>query len=107
MVTIDGEGVGWIGHAENDIEDYALMVFNSSNSGSDTKDKYVVKILKKFDFMSVKTASTLIETKKPLVKDAEVADVDVHLYRSMIGSLMHLTASRPDIMYAIYACSRF
>nr|GEU55179.1 hypothetical protein [Tanacetum cinerariifolium] len=50
-----------------------------------SQDKYVVEILKKFDFMSVKTASTLIETKKPLVKDAEAADVDVHLYRSMIG----------------------
>nr|GEU56890.1 putative ribonuclease H-like domain-containing protein [Tanacetum cinerariifolium] len=72
-----------------------------------SQDKYVAKILKKFDFMSVKTASTPIETKKPLVKDAEAADVDVHLYRSMIGSLMYLTASRPDIMYAVCACSRF
>nr|GEX25005.1 putative ribonuclease H-like domain-containing protein [Tanacetum cinerariifolium] len=66
-----------------------------------------IKILKKFNFMSVKTASTPIETKKPLVKDAEAADVDVHLYRSMIGYLMYLTASRPDIMYAVCACSRF
>nr|GEU43903.1 uncharacterized mitochondrial protein AtMg00810-like [Tanacetum cinerariifolium] len=72
-----------------------------------SRDKYVAEILKKFDFMSVKTASILIETKKPLVKDAEVVDVDVHLYRSMIGSLMYLTASRPDIMYAVCACSRF
>ncbi|GJW88717.1 putative ribonuclease H-like domain-containing protein [Tanacetum coccineum] len=70
-------------------------------------DKYVAEILKKFDFDSVKTASTLIETQKPLVKDEEAADVDVHLYRSMIGSLMYLTASRPDIMYAVCACSRF
>nr|GFA93796.1 uncharacterized mitochondrial protein AtMg00810-like [Tanacetum cinerariifolium] len=47
----------------------------------------------------VKTASTPIQTHEPLVKDEEAADVDVHLYRSMIGSLMYLTASRPDIMY--------
>nr|GEU65668.1 hypothetical protein [Tanacetum cinerariifolium] len=66
-----------------------------------SQDKYVVEILKKFDFMSVKTASTLIETKKPLVKDAEAADVDVHLYRSMIGSLMYLTASRPNIIESL------
>nr|GFA50240.1 hypothetical protein [Tanacetum cinerariifolium] len=71
------------------------------------QDKYVAEILKKFDFMSVKTASTLIETKKPLVKDAKVVDVDVHLYRSMISSLMYLTASGLDIMYAVCACSRF
>nr|GEX15375.1 uncharacterized mitochondrial protein AtMg00810-like [Tanacetum cinerariifolium] len=72
-----------------------------------SKDKYVVEILKKFDFLSVKTSSTPIETKKPLVKDEEATDVDVHLYRSMIGSLMYLTAFRPDIMYAVCACSRF
>ncbi|GJS78511.1 putative ribonuclease H-like domain-containing protein [Tanacetum coccineum] len=72
-----------------------------------SQDKYVVEILKKFDFASVKTASTPIETQKPLVKDEEAADVDVHLYRSMIGSLMYLTASRPDIMFAVCACSRF
>ncbi|GKA01360.1 putative ribonuclease H-like domain-containing protein [Tanacetum coccineum] len=69
--------------------------------------KYVAEILKKFDFASVKTASTPIETQKPLVKDEEASDVDVHLYRSMIGSLMYVTASRPDIMFAVCACSRF
>ncbi|GJX01086.1 putative ribonuclease H-like domain-containing protein [Tanacetum coccineum] len=72
-----------------------------------SQDKYVAEILKKFDFVSVKTASTPIETQKPLVKDEEASDVDVHLYRSMIGSLMYLTAFRPDIMSAICACSRF
>nr|GEZ58263.1 retrovirus-related Pol polyprotein from transposon TNT 1-94 [Tanacetum cinerariifolium] len=72
-----------------------------------SQDKYVAEILKNFDFSFVKTASTPIETQKPLVKDEEVADVDVHLYRSMIGSLMYLTASRPDIMFAVCACSRF
>ncbi|GJT32230.1 putative ribonuclease H-like domain-containing protein [Tanacetum coccineum] len=72
-----------------------------------SQDKYVAEILKKFDFASVKTASTPIETQKPLVKDEEANDVDVHLYRSMIGSLMYLTSSRPDIMFAVCACSRF
>ncbi|GJT20953.1 putative ribonuclease H-like domain-containing protein [Tanacetum coccineum] len=72
-----------------------------------SQDKNVAEILRKFDFMSVKTSSTPIKTHKPLVKDEEVDDVDVHLYRSMIGSLMYLTASRPDIMFAVYACSRF
>ncbi|GKG14706.1 hypothetical protein Tco_0354306, partial [Tanacetum coccineum] len=40
-------------------------------------DKYVAEILKKFDFANVKTASTPIETQKPLVKDEEASDVDV------------------------------
>ncbi|GJY60720.1 ribonuclease H-like domain-containing protein [Tanacetum coccineum] len=55
----------------------------------------------------VKIASTPIETNKALLKDEEVKDVDVHLYRSMIGSLMYLTASRPNIMFAVCACARF
>nr|GFC36237.1 retrovirus-related Pol polyprotein from transposon TNT 1-94 [Tanacetum cinerariifolium] len=70
-----------------------------------SQDKYIAKILKKFDFLSVKTTSTPIETQKPLVKDEEAADVDVHLYRSMIGSLMYLTVSKPKIMFAVCACS--
>nr|GEZ40806.1 hypothetical protein [Tanacetum cinerariifolium] len=48
----------------------------------------------------VKSTSTPVDMEKTLVKDTNGDDVDVHLYRSMIGSLMYLTASRPDIMYA-------
>ncbi|GKC31035.1 hypothetical protein Tco_1038329, partial [Tanacetum coccineum] len=72
-----------------------------------SQDKYVVDILKKFDFITVKTASTPTETNKALNKDEEAENVDVHFYRSMIGSLMYLTASRPDIMFAVCVCARF
>ncbi|GJU28156.1 putative ribonuclease H-like domain-containing protein [Tanacetum coccineum] len=72
-----------------------------------SQDKYVDEILKKFGFSTVKTTSTPLETLKPLLKDAEAEDVDVHLYRSMIGSLMYLTTSRPDIMFVVCACARF
>ncbi|GJT17717.1 putative ribonuclease H-like domain-containing protein [Tanacetum coccineum] len=71
-----------------------------------SQDKYVADVLKKFDFVTVKTASTPIETNKALIKDEEAEDMDVYLYRSMIGSLMYLTASRPDIMFVVYACAR-
>nr|GEY85230.1 hypothetical protein [Tanacetum cinerariifolium] len=54
-----------------------------------------------------KSASTLIDTEKPLLKDPDGEDVDVHTYRPMIGSLMYLTLSRPDIMFAIFACAYF
>nr|GEY45558.1 hypothetical protein [Tanacetum cinerariifolium] len=59
-----------------------------------SQDKYVDDILKKFDFTTVKTASTLIETNKALLKDEEAQYMDVHLYKLMIGSLMYLTTSR-------------
>ncbi|GKF19125.1 hypothetical protein Tco_0067763, partial [Tanacetum coccineum] len=72
-----------------------------------SQDKYVADILKKFDFVTVKTASTPIETNKALLKDEEDKDVDVHLYRSMIGSCMYLITSRPDIMFVVCACARF
>ncbi|GJR58727.1 uncharacterized mitochondrial protein-like protein [Tanacetum coccineum] len=72
-----------------------------------SQDKYVAKILKKFDFATVKIASTPMEPNKALVKDEEADNVDVHLYRSMIGSLMYLTASRPDITFVVCACARF
>nr|GEU76232.1 hypothetical protein [Tanacetum cinerariifolium] len=58
-------------------------------------------------FLGLQTASTPIETSKPLMKDEIAEDVDVYLYTSMIGSLMYLTSSRPDIMFAVCACARF
>ncbi|GKF72270.1 uncharacterized mitochondrial protein-like protein, partial [Tanacetum coccineum] len=64
-----------------------------------SQDKYMTEILKKFGFSDVKTANTSMETHKPLFKDANGEDVDEHMYRSMIGSLMYLTSSRPDIIY--------
>ncbi|GKD73728.1 uncharacterized mitochondrial protein-like protein [Tanacetum coccineum] len=71
------------------------------------QDKYVADILKKFDFYSIRITTTPTESNKPLVKDEDGEDVDMNLYRSMIGSLMYLTASRPDIMFAVSACARF
>ncbi|GKA92007.1 putative ribonuclease H-like domain-containing protein [Tanacetum coccineum] len=72
-----------------------------------SQDKYVTEILKKFGFTKVKTASTPMETQKPLLKDEDGEEVDVHLYRSMFGSLMYITSSRPDIMFTVCACARY
>ncbi|GJS80385.1 hypothetical protein Tco_0730266 [Tanacetum coccineum] len=63
-------------------------------------------MLTKFDMESVRTATTPYEAAKTKLKDETDPPVNVHLYRSMIGSLMYLTASRPDIMFAVSACSR-
>nr|GEX82530.1 putative ribonuclease H-like domain-containing protein [Tanacetum cinerariifolium] len=72
-----------------------------------SQDKYVAKILRKFGLIDGKSASTPIDTKMPLLKDPDGKDMDVHTYRSMIGSLMYLTSSRLDIMFAVCACARF
>ncbi|GJW24412.1 putative ribonuclease H-like domain-containing protein [Tanacetum coccineum] len=57
--------------------------------------------------IKVKTASTPMETQKHLLKDEDGEEVNVHMYRSMIGSLMYLTSSRPDIMFAVCAYARY
>ncbi|GKA23682.1 putative ribonuclease H-like domain-containing protein [Tanacetum coccineum] len=66
-----------------------------------SQDKYVADILKKFDFLSIRTATTPIESNKSLVKDEDGVDVDVHVYSSMIGSLMFVDCFRPDFMFAV------
>ncbi|KAJ9546459.1 hypothetical protein OSB04_019002 [Centaurea solstitialis] len=71
------------------------------------QSKYVASMLQKFGMNDAKPASTPMETHKHLTADVEGEEVDVHHYRSMIGSLMYLTASRPDIMFAVCVCARF
>nr|GFD09966.1 hypothetical protein [Tanacetum cinerariifolium] len=86
---------------------YGLQVKQKEDGIFISLDKYVIEVLRKFNFSDVKSANTLVDTEKTLVKDADGDDVDVHLYTSMIGSLMYLTTSRPDIMYAVCICAKF
>nr|GFC04305.1 putative ribonuclease H-like domain-containing protein [Tanacetum cinerariifolium] len=53
-----------------------------------------------------RSSNTPMDKENPWGKDDPGKDVELHLYRSMIGSLMYLTASRPDIMFAVCACAR-
>nr|GEW51930.1 hypothetical protein [Tanacetum cinerariifolium] len=71
-----------------------------------SQDKYVGDILKKFGYSDVRSANTPMDKENPWGKDGSGKDVELHLYRSMIGSLIYLTASRPDIIFAVCACAR-
>nr|GEU76864.1 hypothetical protein [Tanacetum cinerariifolium] len=72
------------------------------------KDKFQMSLMGELTFfLDGKSASTPIDTEKPLLKDPDGEDVDVHTYRSMIGSLMYLTSSRPEIMFVVCACAHF
>nr|GEZ44805.1 hypothetical protein [Tanacetum cinerariifolium] len=66
-----------------------------------SQDKYIGDNLKKFGFSDVRSSNTPTDKENPWGKDGFGKDVELHLYRSMIGSLMYLTTSRPDIMFAI------
>nr|GEY15163.1 copia protein [Tanacetum cinerariifolium] len=86
-----------LGFEDPDHLDKVYKVVKKKDGIFISQDKYVAKILRKFRLTDRKSASTSIDTKKPLLKDPDGEDVDVHTYRSMIGSLMYLTSSRPDI----------
>ncbi|KAL8132932.1 hypothetical protein AgCh_008421 [Apium graveolens] len=68
--------------------------------------KYTRNLLKKFGMQDCSSASTPMATATKLDKDTGKS-VDITDYRGMIGSLLYLTASRPDIMYATCLCARF
>ncbi|XP_031102051.1 secreted RxLR effector protein 161-like [Ipomoea triloba] len=72
-----------------------------------SQEKYAKNILTKFGLESAKDARTPISTSTKLFKDENGVSVDSTLYRSMIGSLLYLTASRPDIMFSVGACARY
>ncbi|KAH9648834.1 hypothetical protein KPL70_025758 [Citrus sinensis] len=69
--------------------------------------KYVKDLLKRFDIDDSKTKNTPMSTTTKLDKDEKGKEVDIKMYRGMIGSLLYLTASRPDIMFSVCLCARF
>nr|GEZ04107.1 hypothetical protein [Tanacetum cinerariifolium] len=71
-----------------------------------SQDKYVGDILEKFRYLDVRSSNTPMDKENPWGKDEIGKDVDLHLYRSMIGYLMYLTVSRPDIKFPVCACVR-
>nr|GFA15271.1 ribonuclease H-like domain-containing protein [Tanacetum cinerariifolium] len=90
-----------------DVKSAFLYVKQKKEGIFSSQDKYVAEILRKFRLTEGKPASTPIDTEKPLLKDPDGEDVDVNTYKSMIDSLMDLTSSRPDIMFAVCAYARF
>ena len=70
------------------------------------QSKYTRNLLKKYNLQDCSSASTPMATATKLSPD-EGNKVDEANYRGMISSLLYLTASRPDIMYATYLCARF
>nr|GFB53981.1 putative ribonuclease H-like domain-containing protein [Tanacetum cinerariifolium] len=83
-----------------------LQVLQTEDGIFLSQDKYIGDILKKFRYSDVRSLNTHMDKENPWGKDGTGKDVDLHLYRSMIGSLMYLTASRPDIMFVVCACAR-
>nr|GFA51804.1 retrotransposon protein, putative, unclassified [Tanacetum cinerariifolium] len=71
------------------------------------QSKYVLEILKKYGMESCDPVGTLMEIKDKLDLNQNRTPVDATKYRSMIGALMYLTSSRPDIVHATCLCARY
>ena len=72
-----------------------------------SQTKYCIELIKKFSMEKCKEASTLMATSTYLNLDEKGKLVDESRYRGMIGSLLYLTTSRPDIMLIICLCARY
>ncbi|KAK1414838.1 hypothetical protein QVD17_30597 [Tagetes erecta] len=84
-----------------------LQVKQSADGIFINQSKFVEKLLKKFKMQDCQTIRTPSDVNCKIQPDPKGKSVDQTLYRSMIGSLMYLTASRPDIMYAVCVCARY
>ncbi|GJR61369.1 copia protein [Tanacetum coccineum] len=71
------------------------------------QSKYIKEILKKFGLEDSKSMKTPMSSDIKFMKDEEYESVDSTKYRGMIGSLLYLTANRPDIMFSICLCAHF
>ena len=71
------------------------------------QQKYLKELLKKYGMNDSKSYDTPIPTSTKLSLDEKGKDVEDKLYRGMIGSLLYLTASRPDIVFSVGLCARF
>ena len=72
-----------------------------------TQEKYTKDLLKRFKMDECKPIKTPMPSNGHIDLDEGGKSVDQTLYHSMIGSLLYLTASRPDIMFSVYMCARF
>ena len=72
-----------------------------------SQSKYIKEMLKKFGMEDCKPISTPMITGRKLSKDDESKEVDQRLYRSIIGSLLYVTTSRPDAMQEVGEVARF
>ena len=84
-----------------------LQICQQSNDIFISQEKYLKDCLKKFGMQDCKGYMTPMPTKSHLDPDANGKDVDQKVYCSMIGSLLYLCASRPDIMLSVCMCARF
>ena len=84
-----------------------LQVKQTKDETFISQTKYIKEIIKKFGIESSKALSTPISPACRLDKDEKDTNIDQMLYRGIIGSLLYLTTSRPNILFSVCVCTRF
>jgi hypothetical protein len=84
-----------------------LQIMQLKNGTFVSQGKYIKDMLEKFGMEDAKGISTPIKTNGSLDSDTSGNMVDQKMYRSMIRSLLYVTASRPDVMFSVCICVRF
>ena len=84
-----------------------LQIKQTKKQISITESKYTRELLKRFGMESSKVIGTPMSPSCKLNKDEGDKNIDSKLYRGMIGSLLYLTASKPDIMFSVCLCACF
>ncbi|XP_058764697.1 uncharacterized mitochondrial protein AtMg00810-like [Vicia villosa] len=84
-----------------------LQIKQMEDSTFMSQSKYAKNIVKKFGMDNASHKRTPAPTHQKLSKDEGGISIDQSLYRSMIGSLLYLTASRPDITFVVGVCARY
>ena len=84
-----------------------LQIKQLKNGTFVSQGKYTKDMIKKFGMCDSKVISTPMGTNGNLDSDASGNMVDQKLYHSMIGSLLYVTASRPNVMFSVCMCARF
>ncbi|GKB18201.1 retrovirus-related pol polyprotein from transposon TNT 1-94 [Tanacetum coccineum] len=84
-----------------------LQILQSSRGIFINQSKYASKIVKKYGLLTTDSVDTPLVEKSKLDEDLQGKQVDATLYRGMIGSLMYLTSSRPDLIHVVYLCARY
>ncbi|GKA76080.1 hypothetical protein Tco_0782458 [Tanacetum coccineum] len=89
------------------IDKLGLQISQSPRGIFINQSKYASEIVKKYGLLTTDSVDTPLVEKSKLDEDLQGKQVDATLYRGMIGSLMYLTSSRPDLIYAVCLCARY
>ncbi|GJZ10396.1 hypothetical protein Tco_0545155 [Tanacetum coccineum] len=91
---------------ENVIGDPSHSISQSPRGIFINQSKYAYEIVKKYGLHSTNSVDTPMIENKKLDEDLQGKQIDARLYRGMIGSLMYLTSSRPDLNHSVCLCAR-